>query len=83
MPGSYNSALVKKPAGDPPAPPVTRTFPLDSNVAVCSARGVVMLPVQTKVPGPWATVTVAIALLVESAWLVATTWKTHAVFGAV
>src|SRR3990170_787770 len=32
------------------SPPVTSTFPLDSSVAVCWARSVVMLPVEIKVP---------------------------------
>src|SRR5690349_2635490 len=41
--GLYSSALL-------PEPPTTSTWPLASSVAVCSSRGVVMLPVLVHVP---------------------------------
>jgi len=47
--GSYSSALAEgfKLVSSPPA---TSTIPLDSNVAVCSSRAVLRLPVAVQVP---------------------------------
>jgi hypothetical protein len=51
--GSYNSALARKPVAEPFAleakPPVIRTLPSGSKVAVWAARGVVMLFVRANV----------------------------------
>jgi hypothetical protein len=45
--GSYNSALLRKPAEF--TPPAARTWPFWSRVAVCLIRAVFMLPVVVQV----------------------------------
>ena len=47
--GSYSSALARD--ARPQPPPAIKTFPSGSSVAVCPARGVVMLPTGVNAPG--------------------------------
>jgi hypothetical protein len=48
--GSYNSADDRKPVPFPLIPPATNTLPLGRSVAVCSERGVLILPVVNHTP---------------------------------
>lgn len=43
VPGSYSSAVARRPVAF--APPATSTFPVPRNVAVCSDRGAAIDPV--------------------------------------
>src|SRR5438067_6485836 len=58
--GSYSSVVVHA----EPQPPVTRTLPLGSSVAVWPARGVVILPVAIHVVGVAVEVLVGVSVTV-------------------
>src|SRR6202022_3244342 len=63
------------------SPPAISTFPLCRRVAVCAVRAVLIFPVGRNPEDT--TVILAIAFLLGSWTLVATTWNNPVVFGAV